>query len=94
MDGSYQPSYRFELKWLPDNATGAPVEQISQEGPVDRVGDDQHRHQGMAVAEQAKGALPGSPLEYYIGEKNCALRHRQQKIRLIEAFRVVHSEAG
>jgi hypothetical protein len=44
MANSYQSSYRFELKWPPDNATGAAVEQISQEWPVHRIGDDDHRH--------------------------------------------------
>jgi len=66
VDNSYQSSYFLELKWLPDNAAGSAVEQISQEWLVDRIGDDKHCHQRMAVAEHAQSMLPRAIHEYDI----------------------------
>jgi hypothetical protein len=38
--------------------------------------------------------LPEAAHEHHIRKKNCAVRHRQEKIRWVHGFRVVHSDAG
>jgi hypothetical protein len=45
----------------------------------------------MAVAQEAERVLPEALHEYHIRKKNCAVR--QEKIRSVHGFRVVHSDA-